>query len=131
MENAPSTVVGKNIASVNDGIAHGLVGVVDADLGAETPSQTLSAPGRHLSKVLKICLDAVVAVCRGNPIATLQAHLGLLSIVGIGVTRFDELDGKIVQSLEMVRGVSDYISVDIHEMQVLENSLFELGLRGC
>lgn len=121
-------MMGNNIASVDNGIAHSLVGIIDTDLGTKTPSQAFSAPSGHLLEVLEICLDAVVPMCRCDPIHALSAHLRLLSVVGIGFTGFDDLDGKIVQSLEVVRGVSDDVSLDIHEMQVLEDGLFKLGL---
>lgn len=122
-------MMGKNIASVDDRIAHSLVGVVDAYLGAKAPSQAFRCACLHLVEVLEVCLNAVVPVGRGGAFASLHAHLCLFSIVGIGLPGFDELECEVVQGLEVVRGVGNSIAVNVQELQVLENSVFKLCLR--
>ena len=52
----------KNIATVYDRIAHGLVGIIDADLSANTPSETLLCPLLHFCEARKILLDRSIAI---------------------------------------------------------------------
>ena len=52
----------KNIATVDDRVAHGLVGIINADLSANTPSETLLRPLLHVRETRKILLYRSVAI---------------------------------------------------------------------
>jgi hypothetical protein len=62
-------------ASVDDGVPHGFVGVVDAHLGSETPLLTLVGPGRHFVKPLQAVLDGLLASVRGDTVHPSASHL--------------------------------------------------------
>lgn len=55
-------------------------------------------------------------------------YLKLLGVISIGLSDFDEFDSEAVQGIEVIRSVSNNISVDVKESQILEDSVFELSL---
>ena len=112
-QDIPSTVVREKVHSVDDWVTQSLVRVVHAHLRTNAPSLALRGTSLHLSKVLQIILDTVISVAGCDSVETLLTHLSLFGIVGVGFPLLDQLDGEVVQLVEVVGGVSDGVSVDI------------------
>ena len=121
-------MVGKNIASVNDRIAHGLVGVVHAHFRTDTPPQALIGALFHLSEMLQVVFDAVLTVARRDTIPALLTHLRLLGVVRVRLALFDHPDRLRVQLIEPVGRVRNRVAVYFEQREVLKDRLLELGL---
>lgn len=121
-------VMGLLDTSVDDGVSHGLVGVVDRHFGSETPFGTLVRSERHLVEPGERLLDGGLSSARGDTLHPLVPHLHLGGVVAVGVTRLDELDGELVELVEPVGRVRDRVGLDAEQSQVLGDGLFELGL---
>lgn len=123
-----SAVVVLGVASVNDGVAHGLVGVVDRHLCADAPPCALLGALLHLLKPGQGLLGAHLAALAGDAIHTLGTHLLLRSVIGIGQTVLDHLDSALVQLVEPVASVRDLVRLDAEESAVLDDRVLELLL---
>ena len=44
----PCTMMWQDVASIDDGVTHGLVGVIHADLGSNTPFEAVLGTQSHL-----------------------------------------------------------------------------------
>lgn len=71
----PGTVMRKGVASVDDRVAHGLVVVIDADFSTNAPSLTFRRSSLHLSEVLQIVIDAIIAMLGRDAVEPLLSHL--------------------------------------------------------
>lgn len=58
-----------------------------------------------------------------------MTHLHLLGIVSVGLALFDDLDGKFIQLIEVVRCMRDNLALDIEQREILDDGLLELGLQ--
>lgn len=67
--------MGKEIAAVDDGVSHGLIGVIDADLCSDAPSEAFFSTFLHLLEACQVLLDCGVAILGSNTVPTLLAHL--------------------------------------------------------
>ena len=65
----------KKVASVDDGITKCLVGIVDAHLGTNAPSDTFLRASLHFGEMLEIVLDTIVPVLRSNSLEPFITHL--------------------------------------------------------
>ena len=52
----------------------------------------------------------------------------MFSVVGVCLTFFDKLDGKLVQFIKIIGGMSKDIAVDVKQGKILKNSFLEFGL---
>lgn len=68
-------MVGDEIASVDNRIAHGFIWVINANFGANTPSKALRCAFGHLFEMFEILLNRVVTVFRRNAVHALITHL--------------------------------------------------------
>ena len=121
-------MVRKEIAAIDDGVAQSLVRVVHAHLRTETPFDALLGSLGHLLEVLEIVLHAVFTVLRRDAFHSLMAHLLLRGVIGVRLARLDHFQCILVQLVEVVRRVGDFVAVDIEEGKVLQNRILELGL---
>ena len=65
----------QNITPIDDGVTHGLVGVVDTDLGSNTPFEAALGTQFHLLEVFQILFYGVVPSFRSDSIHALLTHL--------------------------------------------------------
>ena len=126
---SPSTVVRRQVRPVDDRIPKRLVGVVDAQLCTKTPAGALRGPLGHLLEVLEVVLDSVVAMLGRNAVHALLAHLLLLGVVRVRFTSLDHLQGILIQLIEVVRRMRNFVAVDVEKCEVLEDGLLEFGLQ--
>ena len=68
-------MVRQKVASVDDWIAEGLVGVINAHLGTNAPSDTFLRASLHFGEMLEIVLDTIVPVLRSNSLESFITHL--------------------------------------------------------
>ncbi len=68
-------MVGDEIASIDNRIAHGFIWVIDANFGANAPSKALRCAFGHLLEMFEILLDRVVTVFRCNAVHAFITHL--------------------------------------------------------
>ena len=125
---SPSAVVWRQVRAINDGIAKGLVGVVDAHLGTKTPPGALRRSLGHLLEVLEVVLDAVIAMLGGDAVHTLLAHLLLLGIVRVRLACLDHLQCKLVQLIEVVARIRDLPWLETQPSYSLQDALKVLCL---
>ena len=117
-----------DVASVDDGIAHGLVGVVERDLGTNAVCQTFLGGLLHLLKDSQVLLDGSVTALGRNAVHSLAAHSLLVGVVGICLAHGDQLLAHIVQVVKVVRGVSQAVGLDAHKGEILNDGVLELFL---
>ena len=122
-------MVGQEVRAVDDRIAQRLVRVIDAQLGTETPTRALRRALGHLLEVLEVVLDRVVAVLGGNAVHALLSHLLLLGVVRVRFTSLNHLQGVLIQLIEVVRRMRNFVAVDVEKCEVLEDGLLEFGLQ--
>ena len=122
-------MVGQEVRAVDDRIAQRLVRVIDAQLGTETPACALGRALGHLLEVLEVVLDRVVTVLGRNTVHALLAHLLLLGVVRVRFTSLDHLQGILIQLIEVVRRMRNFVAVDVEKCEVLEDGLLEFGLQ--
>ena len=122
-------MVGQEIRAVDDRIAQRLVRVIDAQLRTETPTRALRRALGHLLEVLEVVLDRVVTVLGRNAVHALLAHLLLLSVVRVCFTSLYHLQGVLIQLIEVVRRMRNFVAVDVEKCEVLEDGLLEFGLQ--
>lgn len=123
-------MVWDKIAAVDDGVTHGLVGVIHAHLGTDTPSKTLFRSLGHLFESRKVLFYCRISTPRCNSLETLlthlwlssthkfvmvdkKGHLGLFGIISIRLPGFDHLHGKFVYLVEVIGCVCDTITFDV------------------
>jgi hypothetical protein len=75
----------------------------------------------------RICARGAIEQCNSKEV-TEPAHLFLKRVVAVGVALFDQLQRKVVNLFEVVRGVGDRVAADPEQLEVLLDRLFELGL---
>jgi hypothetical protein len=121
-------VVVRGVASVDDGITHGLVRVVDRHLSTDTPPQALLVSLLHLLEACEVVLNRRVAAGAGNAVHALCAHLLLECVVRIGQSVLDSLHAALVQLVEEVTGVRDMVWLDAQESTVFDDRVLELLL---
>lgn len=68
-------MVRQKVASEDDRVTKGLIGIVDAHLGTDTPPNTFLRTSLHLGKMFEIVLDTVVTMLGCDSIETLITHL--------------------------------------------------------
>jgi hypothetical protein len=56
------------------------------------------------------------------------SYLFLKGIVGVGLSELDQLDTLLVQVVEMVRRIRDFISTDFKQFKIFNDRLLKLGL---
>jgi hypothetical protein len=56
-------------------------------------------------------------------------YLKLLGVVSVSLPILDQLDGKFVECVKMIRSVGYDISVDIKQFQILQYRVFEFCLQ--
>lgn len=112
---SPSTVMRRQVHPVDDRVAEGLVGVVDAHFCTETPAGTLRRPLGHLLEVLQVVFDRVIAVLGGNTVHTFLPHLLLLGVICIRLSCLDHLQSKLVQLGEVIGCMRDSVAMDLKE----------------
>ena len=127
--NVPGSVVREWVTAVDDRIAQRLVRVIDAQLGTETPACALGRALGHLLEVLEVVLDRVVAMLGRNAVHALLAHLLLLGVVRVRLAGLDHLQSILIQLVEVVRGMRDFVAMNVEKREVLEDGLLEFGLR--
>ena len=108
-------VMGLGIAAVDDGVAHGFVGVVDGHFGADAPFDAFVGTGFHGGKVGEVVFDGGVAAFAGEAFHALVTHFLLLGVVGVGFADLDDVDAVVVHFLEVVAGVAGLVGLDAHE----------------
>ena len=121
-----SPVMGLRIATVDDGIAHSLVGVVHADFGSNAPSDALLRALFHLLKVGKINLNGSVSPLTWQSIPSLVLHGLLLGVVRVRFALFEHGDGVLIELVEVVTCVSRLVRTNSHQGQVFDNRILEL-----
>lgn len=110
----------RDIGSVNNGVAHSLVRIVQANLGSDAPPQPFRGTQTHFLKPRKILLDTSVTPLRGDSMPTFMRHagevavllgwararqvggVGIIGIISVCLTVADDLHSKAVQPVEMV-----------------------------
>lgn len=123
-----SPVVGLVVAAVDDGVAHGLVGVVDRYLCPEAVLAALLGVILHLLKGSQVLLDCAVAANTLNTVHALVLHLLLLGIIAVGVSILDHLNGEFVDLVKTVAGIRNHVVIDAQRFAVLEDGVLELLL---
>ena len=121
--------MGEQVRPVDNRITESLVGIIHAHLGAQTPTNAFLGSLGHLLEVLEVVLDAVIAMLGGNAVHTLLAHLLLLGVVRVRFTSLDHLQGILIQLIEVVRRMRNFVAMDVEKCEVLEDGLLEFGLQ--
>lgn len=116
------------VAAVDDGVAHGLVGVVDRHLGTDAVGDTLLGTLLHLLKDAEVLLDGALAALGGTAVHTLITHSLLVGVVGVSHAHTNELLAHVVQVVEVVGSVSHGVGLDTHQGKILNNGILVLGL---
>jgi hypothetical protein len=137
--------VRENVAAIYYRIAHGLIWVINAHFCPQAPALTLLGACLHLGKSLQILLGGSVSVLGCNSIHSFSKHLFdirldytcdnnnvtcllLEGIVSICLSEFYHFYCKIIEVVEVVRGVGDFVSVDFKQFKILQNCLLKLRL---
>ena len=64
-----------------------------------------------------------------NAVHALLAHLLLLGVVRVRFTSLDHLQGILIQLIEVVRRMRNFVAMDVEKCEVLEDGLLEFGLQ--
>ncbi len=116
------------VATVDDGVTHSLVGLIERDLGTETPLATFGRTGGHFGETSHVFLDRRVATLRGDAVHAFGTHLLLNRVIGVSLALLDHLNGELVKRVEVVRGVAGNVTLDTKELKILDDRLLELFL---
>lgn len=122
----PRAVMRSHVAPVDDGIAQRAVGAVIGDSCTNTPAPALVRSRRHVGKPLEGLVDAHVATLKRQSVFALLVTLAQLRVVGKGLSVPDQLDGQVVQLLEVVARVAGRVGMYTDRGQVLHNRVLEL-----
>ena len=102
------------VTSVDDGVTHSFVGVVDRDLSTNAPLKAFLRTGFHFLEAGKTFLGAAVATLALKTIPALFLHCFLIRVIRIGVSLFDDLHAIFIQLLEVITRVGNFVWFDIH-----------------
>lgn len=115
-------------AAIDNGVTHGLIGVIDRNLCADTPASALLGALLHFLEARQVVLDGAVPPLARQTVHALLAHLLLLSVIGVCISVLDHLHAVVVQFLEVVGGVGGLVGLDAHQSEVLDDGVLELLL---
>jgi hypothetical protein len=95
--------------AVQGGIAHDQVGVGHVDFGPQHPGPVFEFAGTHALEQVQVFLDAAVApgavFARFGEGAPVFPDFVGIEVVHVGLAGPDELDGKIEELFEIIRGI--------------------------
>jgi hypothetical protein len=117
--------------SVNNRVSHGAVARREFNAGADAMLAAELSALLHLTEHGQTLLGRAVTALASKTIhAVSLLNLGV-SIVGVGISVEDHLLGNIVELLEVVARVCDLDIFDVHELEILQNSILKLLLLFC
>lgn len=114
--------------SEDDGVSHGTVARVKSNACANAVLSSQVGTSLHLSEHGQTLLRRAVTSLAGKAVLSVGAlDLGV-GIIGVGVAVLDHLLGQVVNLLEVVTGVGDLVVLDVHQLEVVEDSILKLLL---
>jgi hypothetical protein len=114
--------------SENDGVSHGTVARVKGNACANAVLSSQVGTSLHLSKHGQTLLSRAVTSLAGKTVLSVSAlNLGI-GVIGVGVAVLDHLLGEIVNLLEVVTGVGDLVVLDVHQLEIMKDSILKLLL---
>lgn len=97
-----SPMMRQRVATVDDGIAHSLVGIVHTDFGSNAPSDAFLCALFHLLEMGKIISYGSVSSLTRQSMPSLMLHFLLLSVIRICLTFFEHGDAVLIELVEVV-----------------------------
>lgn len=124
-------MVREHIATINDRVPEGFIGVVDAYFGTQAPSLTLFGTRLHFSKTIQVLSDTSIAPLRWNTMPTLVRHFRHFSVslgragawnvtdnsrvyvICVGLAGLNHGHCEIIKMIEIIRCVRDAVSTNV------------------
>ena len=120
------SVMGLWVAAIDDWIPHGFVRIVYRNFSPDAPLNAFLCALLHLLKMREILLDTSIATSASYANHSLFTHRELIGIVCICHPFFEHPQTVLIEFFEIIACIADFVRLDSHPCQILNNSILEL-----